>query len=84
MKTSTLLKFIREIASLTPLFAGVTYERLEAYKSLQWPIAPDGTDQPLLYTKEFPFPDGNARLFPLDLSGLHFKSCGVPGNRLWR
>jgi formate dehydrogenase major subunit len=55
----------REIASLTPLFAGVTYERLEGYKSLQWPVAPDGTDEPLLYTKRFNFPDGKARLFPL-------------------
>src|SRR6185295_11543098 len=26
-----------EIASLTPLFAGVSYKRLEGYKSLQWP-----------------------------------------------
>ncbi len=34
----------REIASLTPLFAGVTYERLEGFKSLQWPVAADGTD----------------------------------------
>ena len=57
-----------EIASLTPLFAGVTYERLEGFKSLQWPVAADGTDQPLLYTKEFAFPDGKARLFPLLLS----------------
>ena len=57
-----------EIASLTPLFAGVTYERLEGYKSLQWPVAPDGTDQPLLYTKQFNFPDGKARLFPLTYS----------------
>jgi formate dehydrogenase major subunit len=54
-----------EIASLTPLFAGVTYDRLEGYKSLQWPVAADGSDQPLLYTKEFFFPDGKARLFPL-------------------
>lgn len=53
-----------EIAALTPMFAGVSYERLEGYKSLQWPVAPDGTDQPLLYTKEFFFPDGKARLFP--------------------
>jgi len=59
----------REIASLTPLFAGVTYERLEGFKSLHWPVAADGTDQPLLYTKEFTFPDGKARLFPLALSG---------------
>jgi formate dehydrogenase major subunit len=54
-----------EIASLTPLFAGVSYEKLEGYKSLQWPVAADGSDQPLLYTKEFAFPDGKARLFPL-------------------
>ena len=57
-----------EIASLTPLFAGVTYERMEGYKSLQWPVAPDGTDQPLLYTREFALPDGKARLFPLAIS----------------
>ncbi|HEY1476803.1 MAG TPA: molybdopterin-dependent oxidoreductase, partial [Chthoniobacterales bacterium] len=57
-----------EIASLAPLFAGVTYERLEGYKSLQWPVAPDGTDEPLLYTKKFAFPDGKARLFPVAMS----------------
>jgi formate dehydrogenase major subunit len=59
-----------EVASLTPSQAGVTYERLEGYKSLQWPVAEDGSDQPLLYTKSFKFPDGKARLFPLVLRGL--------------
>src|SRR3981189_907541 len=59
----------REIASLTPLFAGVAYERLEGFRSLQWPVAADGTDQPLLYTKEFAFPDGKARLFPVSWIG---------------
>jgi formate dehydrogenase major subunit len=54
-----------EIASLTPLMAGVTYERLEDYKSLQWPVAADGSDEPLLYTKHFNFPGGKARFFPL-------------------
>jgi formate dehydrogenase major subunit len=58
----------REIASLTPMFAGVTYERLEGYKSLQWPVAADGTDQPLLYEKGFAFPGGKARLHPLAMS----------------
>jgi formate dehydrogenase major subunit len=58
----------QEIASLTPLFGGVTYERLEGYRSLQWPVAVDGTDQPLLYTKRFAFPDGKARLFPVIVS----------------
>ena len=54
-----------EIAPLTPLMAGVTYERLEGYKTLQWPVAADGSDQPLLYTKRFNFPDGKARFYPL-------------------
>jgi formate dehydrogenase major subunit len=54
-----------EIAPLTPLMAGVTYERLEGYKTLQWPVAADGSDQPLLYTKQFKFPDGKARFYPI-------------------
>ena len=54
-----------ETASLTPLMAGVSYEKMEGYKSQQWPVALDGHDQPLLYTQKFAFPDGKARLFPL-------------------
>jgi len=80
----------REIASLTPLFAGVTYERLEGFKSLQWPVAKDGTDQPLLYITQFAFPDGKARLFPLSLTDttdqpnaefdLHLNNGRLPRN----
>ena len=55
----------REIASLTPLMAGVTYERLEGYKTLQWPVAADGSDQPLLYTQRFNTPDGKAKFYPV-------------------
>lgn len=58
----------REIAALTPIFAGVNYERLEGYKSLQWPVGADGSDQPLLYTEGFAFPDGKAKLFALQPS----------------
>jgi len=58
-----------EIASLTPMFAGVNYERLAGYRCLQWPVAADGTDEPLLYTKRFAFPDGKARLFPVSWIG---------------
>ncbi len=57
---------MHEIARLTPLFAGVTYERLEGYKSLQWPVAADGTDSPLLFTEKFPFPDGKAKFHPIE------------------
>ena len=54
-----------EIARLTPTMAGVTYERLEGFKSLQWPVASDGSDQPLLYTQRFNTPDGKATFFPV-------------------
>ncbi|MGH9327583.1 MAG: formate dehydrogenase subunit alpha [Terriglobia bacterium] len=62
-------EIMNEIASLAPLFAGVSYERLEGYKSLQWPVAADGSDQPLHYTHGFPFEDGKARFYPLSWSG---------------
>jgi formate dehydrogenase major subunit len=55
-----------EVARLTPLFAGVSYTRLEGFDSLQWPVHADGTDSPLLFTEGFPFPDGKARFFPVD------------------
>ena len=45
-----------EVARLTPLFAGVNYDRLEGFNSLQWPVHADGTDSPLLFTEKFPFP----------------------------
>jgi formate dehydrogenase major subunit len=49
-------EIMAEMASLTPLYAGVSYDRLAGYKTLQWPVAPDGTDQPVLYLDKF---DGN-------------------------
>ncbi|MCG1010545.1 formate dehydrogenase subunit alpha [Salinicoccus sp. ID82-1] len=64
-----------EAASLTPLFAGVSYDRLEGYDSLQWPVAEDGTDTPLLFEKEFPLPGGKARLWPVEWTKpLEFES----------
>ncbi len=55
-----------EAASAAAIVAGVSYERLEGYASLQWPVAPDGHDTPLLYTQRFAFDDGKARLWPLE------------------
>ncbi len=57
---------MHESASLAPMFAGVTYDRLAGYKTLQWPVAIDGSDEPLLYTKGFKFPDGKANFYPLE------------------
>ena len=56
-----------EAASLTPLFAGVRYDRLEGYDSLQWPVAADGTDTPLLYVDGFQTDSGHARFHPLEV-----------------
>jgi formate dehydrogenase major subunit len=56
---------MHESASLAPMFAGVTYDRLAGYKTLQWPVAVDGTDTPTLYLEKFHFPDGKARLHGL-------------------
>lgn len=55
-----------ECAELTPLFAGVNYNLLEGYDSLQWPVEKDGTDTPLLFETEFPFDDQKAKLYPLE------------------
>jgi formate dehydrogenase major subunit len=55
-----------EAAGLTPLFAGVNYERLEGYKSLQWPVEKDGKDSPYLFAEKFPFPDGKAKFHPIE------------------
>ena len=55
-----------EIARLTPIFAGVSYSRLEGFNSLVWPVNEDGTDTPLLYVNSFATPDGKAILYPLE------------------
>ncbi len=57
---------MHEAASLAPLFAGVTYDRLAGYRTLQWPVAVDGTDTPLLYTEKFHTEDGKAKLYPIE------------------
>jgi formate dehydrogenase major subunit len=54
-----------ELASLTPLYAGCSFERLQGYNTQQWPVDANGNDQPLLYTEGFAFPDKKARLYPL-------------------
>lgn len=60
-----------EVASLTPVFAGVSYERLEGWESQIWPVSKDGQSTPLLYTESFKFKDGKARLFPVDWTKPH-------------
>ncbi len=58
-------EIMEEASSLSPIFKGVSYDRLEGFKSLQWPMKDDGTDSKYLYSEKFNFPDGKARLYAL-------------------
>jgi predicted molibdopterin-dependent oxidoreductase YjgC len=53
-----------EIAALTPHFAGVSFERLGRH-GLQWPVAEDGADSPILYRERFELPQGRAKFAAL-------------------
>ncbi len=76
-----------EIAALTPDFAGVSHERL-GRPGLQWPVAPDGTDSPILYEESFQLPGGRAHFAaipykePGDAADEEFPLILVTGRRL--
>ncbi len=78
---------MREIAALTPHFAGVTYERL-GRRGLLWPVAPDGTDAPILYSERFDVPGGLGKFAALpykepgDAADGEFPLILVTGRRL--
>ncbi|WP_028238284.1 formate dehydrogenase subunit alpha [Stutzerimonas azotifigens] len=54
-----------EVAGIATIFKGVSYERLEGWQSLLWPMNADGSDTPLLYTRGFHTENGRAVLYPL-------------------
>lgn len=59
-------EIMKEIASLTPIYGGISYERLEN-GGLQWPcptVEHPGT--PILHTERFLTPDGKGRFMPLE------------------
>ena len=59
-------EIMEEASKLSPMFAGVSYEKLEGFKSQQWPVAEDGTDSPFLYEHGFNFPDKKATFYVLE------------------
>lgn len=76
-----------EIAALTPQYAGVSHERI-GRRGLQWPVAADGTDSPILYAERFETESGNG-LFaaipykqPGDAADDEFPLILVTGRRL--
>lgn len=58
-------EIMAEAARIAEIFAGVSYDRLAGWQSQIWPVNADGGSTPLLYTERFKFPDGKARLYPL-------------------
>ena len=58
---------MREIASVTPSWRGVSYEMLERRRSIQYPVlTPDSTGTPFLFQDGFPTKDGRARFVPVE------------------
>ena len=58
-------EIMQEIASLTPSYTGISYERLEN-GGLQWPCpSPDHPGTPILHAAKFATPSGKGRLLPL-------------------
>jgi formate dehydrogenase alpha subunit len=54
-----------EMAGLTPILAGISYERLEREGGIQWPcLTLDHPGTPRLYSDSFPL--GKAKFFPVD------------------
>ena len=76
-----------EIADTTPRYAGIRHERL-GRRGLQWPVAPDGADTPILYEHEFELPGGKASFAALpykppgDAADEDFPLILVTGRRL--
>jgi formate dehydrogenase alpha subunit len=59
-------EIMKEIATLTPIYGGISYERLEREGSLQWPCPhPEHPGTPTLHTERFATPTGKGRLIPL-------------------
>jgi formate dehydrogenase major subunit len=76
-----------EIAEMTPRYAGISHERV-GRRGLQWPVAADGTDTPILYEDEFELPGGRAQFAALpykppgDQADEEFPLILVTGRRL--
>ncbi|MSO41477.1 MAG: formate dehydrogenase subunit alpha [Solirubrobacterales bacterium] len=76
-----------EIAEMTPRYAGLSHERI-GRTGLQWPVAADGTDTPILYEDEFELPGGRAHFAvlpykePGDSADDEFPLILVTGRRL--
>ncbi|KZN26311.1 formate dehydrogenase subunit alpha [Haladaptatus sp. R4] len=59
-----------EVNDLTPIYGGITHERLETEGSIPWPCwDEDHPGTPYLYDEEFNTADGKAHMIPTHVSG---------------
>jgi predicted molibdopterin-dependent oxidoreductase YjgC len=59
-------EIMTEIASVTPIYGGISYDRLEN-GGLQWPCpAPDHPGTPILHVEQFRTPNGKGKFTPLE------------------
>ncbi|HXI19804.1 MAG TPA: molybdopterin dinucleotide binding domain-containing protein, partial [Gemmatimonadales bacterium] len=58
---------MREIASVTPSWRGVSYDMLHRRRAIQYPVpTPESTGTPFLFADKFPTPDGRAIFVPVE------------------
>lgn len=58
-------EIMQEIASVTPSYGGISYDRIESV-GIQWPCPnQDHPGTPILHTEKFGTPSGKAKLIPL-------------------
>ena len=57
-----------ELTDVTPIYSGMSHERIEQEGGIQWPCPDDGhPGTRFLYEDGFNFPDGKARFVPADM-----------------
>ena len=67
MGTPDAAKVWDEIAELTPTLAGISHQRLDAERGLQWPVpTKDHPGTPILFREKFQTTSGRGVLFPVD------------------
>ncbi len=59
-----------EIRRLVPIYAGVTYQRLDRGETLHWPVWDENhPGTPILHVEKFAHPDGLGRFYPISYIG---------------
>ncbi|WP_449186226.1 formate dehydrogenase subunit alpha [Zhurongbacter thermophilus] len=70
MHYSSPAEIMEEIRRVAPIYAGVTYERLERGEVLHWPVRGlDHPGTPILHTDKFAHPDGKGRFYAVPYQG---------------